>query len=128
MSQVFDDGGWLTPDKWRVYGKSSDIVLPTKTWVLVDEHPDSINDAAFAVMCNGANNPGAAQIIDMPASFHNGACGFSFADGHSEIHKWLGSKIKGARVKNVIMPLPVGGAGDSWRDVTWMAENTTVAK
>jgi len=26
---------------------------------------------------------------DMPASYHNGAAGFSFADGHSEIHKWV---------------------------------------
>jgi prepilin-type processing-associated H-X9-DG protein len=24
----------------------------------------------------------------MPASYHNGAAGFAFADGHSEIHKW----------------------------------------
>jgi len=128
MSQVFDDGSWLPADKWRVYGKSSQIVLPAKTWVLVDEHPDSVNDPAFAVMCNGADKPNTAQIIDMPASYHNGACGFSFADGHSEIHKWLGSKIKGAKVRNRDMPLPVGPAGDSWRDVSWMAQNTTVAK
>ena len=26
---------------------------------------------------------------DLPASYHNRACGFSYADGHSEIHKWL---------------------------------------
>jgi len=25
----------------------------------------------------------------LPASYHNGACGFTFADGHSEIKKWL---------------------------------------
>ena len=28
------------------------------------------------------------MIIDFPASYHGGAAGFSFADGHSEIHKW----------------------------------------
>ncbi len=28
------------------------------------------------------------ELSDLPASFHNGACGFSFADGHSEIKKW----------------------------------------
>ena len=50
----------------------------------MDEHPDSINDAgAFA-----PNN--AANIPDAPATYHNGACGFAFADGHSEIHKWRG--------------------------------------
>jgi prepilin-type N-terminal cleavage/methylation domain-containing protein/prepilin-type processing-associated H-X9-DG protein len=26
--------------------------------------------------------------VDIPASYHNGACGFSFADGHAEIKKW----------------------------------------
>jgi len=29
-----------------------------------------------------------SQIIDQPATYHNGAAGFAFADGHSEIHKW----------------------------------------
>ena len=26
---------------------------------------------------------------DLPASYHNHACCLAFADGHSEIHKWL---------------------------------------
>ena len=25
---------------------------------------------------------------DMPGIYHNFACGFSFTDGHAEIHKW----------------------------------------
>jgi len=37
-----------------------------------------------------------AQIIDFPASYHNGAAGLSFADGHSEVHRWVGSKIRAA--------------------------------
>ena len=126
MSQVFGHGSWLASPAWRTYDKQSVIRVPSKTWVFVDEHPDSINDAAFANKCDGADKPGSAQIIDMPASFHNGACGFSFADGHAEIHKWKGSKIKNAPVRYVLMPLPVGAAGDSWVDVNWMMENSTV--
>lgn len=134
MSQVFENGPWL--DKtynvnqmvWNIYSKLSAIHNPSKCWVFVDEHPDSINDAAFANSCTGAESPTGAQIVDMPASYHNGACGFAFADGHSEIHKWVGSKIKNARVRSMIMPLPVGAAGDSWVDVRWMAENTTVRR
>ena len=125
MSQVFGNGSWLASSTWRTYSKQSVVVSPSKTWVFVDEHPDSINDAAFANKCDGAVQ-GTAQIIDMPASFHNGACGFSFVDGHAEVHKWRGSKIKNARVKYTLMPLPVGAAGDSWVDVQWMADNTTV--
>ena len=126
MSQVFGHGSWLPSPTWRTYDKQSVIAFPAKTWVFVDEHPDSINDAAFANQCNGADRQGAAQIIDMPASFHNGACGFSFSDGHAEVHKWRGSKIKNAPVRFVLMPLPVGAAGDSWVDVSWMADNSTV--
>jgi prepilin-type N-terminal cleavage/methylation domain-containing protein/prepilin-type processing-associated H-X9-DG protein len=127
MSQVFDKGDWLAASNWRIYDKLSTIVLPTKTFLFVDEHPDSINDAAFATKSDGANAQGSAQIIDFPASYHNGACGFSFCDGHSEIHKWIGSKIKAPVHYNNNLALNVS-AGDSWKDVQWMADNATVHK
>ncbi|MHB8524056.1 MAG: type II secretion system protein [Limisphaerales bacterium] len=126
MSQVFDNGGWLPAGPWRVYAKLSHIVDPVNTWVLIDEHPDSINDAAFAVQMARPTDR-SAQIIDCPASYHNGACGLSFSDGHSEIHKWKGSVIR-QPVKNNLMPLPVGNAGDSLQDVIWISGRTTVSK
>jgi prepilin-type N-terminal cleavage/methylation domain-containing protein/prepilin-type processing-associated H-X9-DG protein len=61
---------------------------PAETWVYLDEHPDSINDAGFF-------NPHATQVVDMPASYHNSAGGLAFADGHSEIHKWKASMSQG---------------------------------
>jgi prepilin-type N-terminal cleavage/methylation domain-containing protein/prepilin-type processing-associated H-X9-DG protein len=78
-----DWGGFL------VYKKMSDMrkTPPAKAWVLVDEHPDSINDGAMFVPFGG-------QWCDIPSSYHNGACGFAFADGHSEIHKWRGDGIQ----------------------------------
>jgi prepilin-type N-terminal cleavage/methylation domain-containing protein/prepilin-type processing-associated H-X9-DG protein len=65
--------------------RASDLVIPgpTLTWVYVDEHPDSINDAG----CFPPQSD--TEIPDAPANYHNGACGFAFADGHSEVHKWL---------------------------------------
>ena len=65
----------------RQFLKQSDVPRPAKTWLVLDEHPDSINDAYFI------NNPEQPNWQDIPASYHNGACGFSFADGHSEIKK-----------------------------------------
>ena len=135
MSQVFSRGEWL--DKtyntgqraWRTYNKLSNIVLPSKTFVFVDERPDSINDAAFASACTGnqaTDPPDASQIIDFPANYHNGACGFSFADGHSEVHKWIGSKIGKAPVSytgSLSLNVP---AGDSWPDGHWEGDNATV--
>ncbi len=68
--------------EYRQYLKITEVPRPVRTWLFVDEHPDSINDGYFI------NNPSAANWQDIPASYHNGACGFSFADGHSEIKKW----------------------------------------
>jgi prepilin-type N-terminal cleavage/methylation domain-containing protein/prepilin-type processing-associated H-X9-DG protein len=137
MSQVFGTGEWLDSGgsgtnpgqtKWRIYDKMPSIIGPAKTWLFVDEHPDSINDGALAVSCTGnqpTDAPGSSYIIDFPAAYHGGACGFAFSDGHSEIHKWLGTKIKPPVQYNNNLALRVQ-SGDSWRDMHWMADNTTV--
>jgi prepilin-type N-terminal cleavage/methylation domain-containing protein/prepilin-type processing-associated H-X9-DG protein len=84
---VLANDPWVLP-KYQIR-KLGQIVSPTPTevWVFIDEHPDSLNDGFFAF---DALNPN-PNWIDLPASFHNGACGFSYADGHSEIKKWLRS-------------------------------------
>jgi len=78
-------GAWFNP-AYRQFLKQSDVPQPANTWVTVDEHPDSINDGFF-IVGNGAPVSCSAWG-DLPASYHNGACGFSFADGHAEVHKW----------------------------------------
>jgi len=77
-----------------VYRKSADIVNPANLWILMDEHPDSIDDGRFVVDCE--HRQGKAQLISVPANYHNGAATVSFADGHSEIHKWQdpGTKLE----------------------------------
>ena len=53
MSQVFDFGAWLVGQPkggpYLCYGKQGDIRRPSDTWVVGEEHPDSINDGAMAV-------------------------------------------------------------------------------
>ncbi len=66
---------------------------PAEVWVFLDEHPDSMNDAGFF-------DPHQAAFVDIPATYHNAACGFSFADGHAEIHKWRAS-MAGTRARAV---------------------------
>ena len=72
---------------YKLCTKLSDLRYPgpADTFVFLDEHPDSINDSAFYPY-----NKSLQKFVDIPAAYHNGACGFSFADGHSEIHKWHG--------------------------------------
>jgi len=75
--------GPFAAGEYQIILKNSDFAAgPVNTWVFVDEHPDSMNDAGFF-------NPQTKNAFtDVPASYHNGACGFSFADGHAEVHKW----------------------------------------
>ncbi len=70
---------------WRKYDHLDHITDPDPShlWVLVDEHPDSINDG-----WNIMNPTSDAVWVDFPANYHNGACGYAFADGHAEIKKW----------------------------------------
>src|SRR6478672_2265454 len=67
------------------FNKTTDVVTPspTQVWLLNDEHPDSINDGWEITNVTDPNN-----WTDLPASYHNNACGFNFCDGHSEIKKW----------------------------------------
>jgi prepilin-type N-terminal cleavage/methylation domain-containing protein/prepilin-type processing-associated H-X9-DG protein len=81
-------------DPYATYGKTSGILAPSPSslWVLVDENADGLNDAAFAFSMLPIG--GDDQWVDDPGSYHNGACGFAFADGHSEFHKWLETPAK----------------------------------
>jgi prepilin-type N-terminal cleavage/methylation domain-containing protein/prepilin-type processing-associated H-X9-DG protein len=82
-------GDWLKYPKYRTYIKENDMTSPAPSdlWVLLDEDPDSINDGSFAVQM--PSSAAATEWIDVPSKLHGNSCGFAFADGHSEIHKWL---------------------------------------
>src|SRR5207248_8342328 len=58
------------------------IPHPQDLFVFLDEHPDSINDGYFV------NQADYAEWLDLPASYHDRGANFSFADGHSESHRW----------------------------------------
>jgi prepilin-type N-terminal cleavage/methylation domain-containing protein len=133
MSQVFASGEWLVGvgcgGQYLCYGKISEIRRPSDTWVIGEEHPDSINDAAMANRMAGNLGDPAPRIIDYPASFHGGAGTFALADGHCLTRKWLGSTIK-PPVTGI--PLPLGNntpqpvdAGTA-RDLMWWSSITTV--
>jgi prepilin-type N-terminal cleavage/methylation domain-containing protein/prepilin-type processing-associated H-X9-DG protein len=109
---------------YRQYLKTSQIGQPSMIFVTLDENANSINDGYYL---NTLGNAGAWG--DSPASYHNGACGFSFADGHSELHHWLGSWIK-SPVEAVIPNLAYGGGpafdANGRTDFNWLWERTSV--
>lgn len=95
--------------------KAAELLIPgpTETWVYVDEHPDSINDAG----CFPPNS--SVNIVDIPATYHNGACGFAFADGHSEIKKWTGPVMRGTMSKVTITARVNVACAANDPDKTW---------
>jgi prepilin-type N-terminal cleavage/methylation domain-containing protein/prepilin-type processing-associated H-X9-DG protein len=118
-SQAFGPGSWLPAPPFRTYKKDTDVVDPgpSMCFVFVDEHPDSINDGGFAVQMPATL--AATHVVDFPASYHNGAGGISFMDGHAEIKKWLDPRTSPPRA-------PAGNvATPNNKDVLWLAERSS---
>jgi len=97
--------------------KTIQIRKPAGTFVVLDEHPDGINDGLFL------NHPGRDRWGDIPASLHGGSGNVSFADGHSEIHRWKSA--------TTILPVTINGQdygppfdNAGTQDYNWLMERT----
>ena len=136
-------GGWMdaggnlsdancSGPAWRVYHKFPDMVNPgpARTWVLMDEREDRINYGnAFTDMTGYPNSPASWRFhYDYPGSYHHRAGGFSYADGHAEIKKWIDDRT--------MPPINIGGLWSSSefvpsprnQDIFWMQDRSTRKK
>jgi hypothetical protein len=132
------DGGWKWADRFCIYTKLSQIggglpsPGPAKTWVFLDMREDLINWGNYMTYMLGfpttaSDSPSTVEYAfsqDMPGIYHNLACGFSFADGHSEIHKWRDSRTCPALYSKI---------SDPWltprsQDVAWLQDHATRPK
>ncbi len=68
---------------WHTYSQITEPA-PSKAFVFLDEHENSIENARFTV-----TQPGVWSWIDFPSARHNKGCVLSFADGHAERWRWL---------------------------------------
>ena len=127
-------GGWdqVMGGSWsdfRLYMKQSELSVPgpSKIFVFLDMREDSIDMGNFATRMNGwPDEPKEYGFYDLPGFYHHFACGFSFADGHSEIHRWrdkrtMPSMQMGSYVTDVF-------ASPNNQDVAWLQEHTTRKK
>ncbi len=112
---------WATRPKFWYYKRQSDIVnpSPSKAFVFVDEREESIDDGFFLVFLDTGLNNKINQWANLPAIYHNFAAGFSFADGHSEIRKWLDSDTKKPGIT---------GTRIAPNDTAWIKERTSALK
>ena len=103
------------------YNKTTDVIRPSPSnlWLMNDEHPDSINDGWEIT---GVEDPN--SWVDLPASYHNGAGGFNFVDGHSEIKKWLepSTRVKVKYSQYNGFPAPKS------RDLAWVIERSSAKR
>ena len=116
----------LPAPPFRVYYKTVDLTdpAPSLLWVFMMEHPNSIVGGVLTVRCleRGAN----ALIYDYPASYHNGADGLSFADGHAEIHKYLDKRTKPPpRWDKGTTVLQFNIASPNNPDIAWLQDRTS---
>lgn len=120
-SRMGDSGAFNdTFNTYYKYFRISDIryPAPSDAWVFIDEHPDTLNDGYFNVQLDRPRN-----WDDLPASYHNGAGGLSFADGHAEIKKWLDPGTK-----QPVRKVQSSSGFLAPRDVPWLQERATARK
>ena len=126
MNSQDDWLSYLTKKKYRVFRKMSDITPMghTQAYVFIDEHPDSLNYGDFAVAMNDGVAPTRIYIVDVPASYHNGAGGLSFADGHAEVHKWRDPRtrqpVTGKYMWGSVQPSPNN------KDMIYLSEHASI--
>jgi len=117
-------GGWgLNAKSSVVFRKLTSMVTPgpSMTFVILDERWDSINDAYLVTQMDGYPDIKTTYIVDYPASYHGGACGFAFADGHSEIHKWRDQRTMPPFKAGLSLNIP----SPSNQDVFWMQQHSS---
>jgi prepilin-type N-terminal cleavage/methylation domain-containing protein len=116
------------------YVKGTDLVKPGASQIFdfLDENPMSIQDGYLEVTINqtGGGWP------DIPAAYNGHADGFSFADGHVEMHQWLTPNLIIADATTIPAGIPLdpptkGGQahhapGDQFnQDYYWFAHHAT---
>jgi prepilin-type N-terminal cleavage/methylation domain-containing protein/prepilin-type processing-associated H-X9-DG protein len=135
MDGAMGDGSkWFAPGSggnWPAFynvKKSTDMHTPgpSDCWVVMDEHPNSNDDATFFVNPADANGTG-TTFTELPGSLHGTSGGILFADGHSDMHAWKGSVTTrpfNPAATGYYQGVSVNGDPTSQKDLTWLAQHT----
>ena len=114
---------------FKIYRKQSDLINPgpSTIFVFLDMRQDSIDMGNFAVdMAGWPNQPASYGFFDLPGFYHHRACGFSFADGHSEMRRWRDDRTMPALLPEAVVTDSFASPNNS--DVAWLQERATRPK
>ena len=113
---------------WKSYTKVTDLggnLPPAKAFIFCEENMLNLNDGYLQL---NLSTPGA--FPDVPGSYHNGALGISFADGHVELHQWTATGLlipvrHGVRYGTYGFSNPVM-IGAPYTDWLWLRDHASV--
>ncbi len=121
-------GGSSPP--WRLYRNLDDLVDPgpAMTALFWDQREDTINYGNFLIDMTGWPDAWdqTRWAVDLPGSYHGQAGGLSFADGHSEIRRWVDSRTTPPIRRGLDWtddPIPLEQPRN--RDIRWLQERAT---
>lgn len=121
------DGNWGAPfSDYKIYRKQSELhdPGPALIFVFLDMREDSIDMGNFATrMAGWPDQPESYGFYDLPGYYHHLACGFSFADGHSEIRRWRDSRTMPPLVRNGLVNDQFNSPHNP--DVAWLQYRST---
>ena len=108
---------------YRIFRKSADLASPANTFAFQDVTPQNLCTPAFIVLL-----PGRAldTFFHFPATHHNRRGVLSFADGHSEAHRWRDARTFRTAALGVKIGHNVYLARNP--DLAWIHERTSILK
>jgi prepilin-type processing-associated H-X9-DG protein len=136
MSVWFGGGGGqldnllpgVSSPPWRLYLRMADLADPGPgmTALFWDQREDTIDMGnSYIDMTGWPNTPQLTQWDgDLPGSYHGRAGGLSFADGHSEIHRWKDARTTPPIKKGLTSSLGINRQPNN-RDIIWLQERAT---
>ena len=115
MNATQSAGGAVVPEvdpAFKFFRRTDDLDSPASRIVMLDEKPELIDDGIFRHTMQGLN-----CFQNVPAIYHAGATAITFADGHTEMHKWVDAGTLVQVADGVGLPSP--------NDVAWMSAHIT---
>jgi prepilin-type N-terminal cleavage/methylation domain-containing protein len=130
-----NDGGWPFAHNYIIYSKLSQFgafsAPADKVFVFLDMREDFVNWGNFMIDMTGYSPTQPAQYAftsDLPGMYHGLACGFSFADGHSEVKRWRDPRTTPPMVDGGNPLATTSHPSPRNLDVAWLQDHSTRPK
>ncbi len=99
---------------------------PARTFVFLEVHEDSIDIGRFVPWVTTSIHPREdTGWCQLPGARHDGACGFSFGDGHVEMHKWVDPRTLVPVTRTQVYGIAYRALQPNNPDVWWVGDRAS---